>query len=500
MKNLLKTFVAAALGGLLSVGAYEFLDDNNNNNSEGAIIEETSPIDYNAKRASYLVNDEVSTNVDFSAAAELVTPTVVHIKSSIPRAGNANMQQVPPALRDFFGDGFFGGGQREYQPQPQMASGSGVIISDDGYIVTNNHVIDKASEIKVSLNDNRTYTAKVVGTDPTTDLALIKIEEEGLPAITVGNSDNIRVGQWVMAVGNPFNLESTVTAGIISAKGRSINILQGNSAIESFIQTDAAVNPGNSGGALVNLNGELIGINTAIASPTGSYSGYSFAVPSNIMIKVIEDLRKYGTVQRAYLGVRITELNSQFAKEKGLDLIRGVYVVSLSEDGAAKAAGIEPGDVILKIDDKDIVTVPQLQESIGRHRPGDEVAVTVNRDGEEITLDIALTNLSGNTEIVTIEKSEISKVLGAKFEEISPSEREQLGINGGVRITKLYPGALRSQTSIQEGFIITEVNKVSIDSIDELMEALSSQQGGVLFEGIYPGNPGEYYYGFGLNS
>lgn len=496
MKNIGKTFLAAVLGGMLSLGTYQIIESTDSDVSD----EKQLPVNYNASPASYTYNNEVSTNVDFSAAAELATPTVVHIRSTIGSKGRANVQQIPQPFRDLFGDDFFGRGQREYRPQPQMAAGSGVIISADGYIITNNHVIDNADEVEVSLNDNRTYKAKVIGTDPTTDLALIKVEEKGLPAITVGNSDNIKVGQWVMAVGNPFNLESTVTAGIISAKGRSINILKGNSAIESFIQTDAAVNPGNSGGALVNLNGELIGINTAIASPTGAYSGYSFAVPSNIMIKVVEDLMEYGTVQRAYLGVIIRELDSKLAKEKDLNIMRGVYVDSLSADGAAKAAGIRAGDVILKVDEKTIYTVPQLQETIGRHRPGDEVAVTVNRNGKELMMNVPLKNLNGNTEIVKAGKSEISRVLGAQFSELSAAEKKDLGIQNGVKISKLYPGILRSQTKIQEGFIITKVNKQRVNSINELMDALENEDGGVLFEGIYPGNPNIYYYGFGLGS
>jgi Do/DeqQ family serine protease len=411
------------------------------------------------------------------------------------------VQNIPSPFHDFFGDDFFGERFRGFEDPllPSVASGSGVIISQDGYILTNDHVIEKADEIDVTLHDKRSYKAKVIGTDPSTDLALIKIEEKNLPTLPLANSDEVKVGQWVLAVGNPFNLESTVTAGIISAKGRSINILQRDKTpIESFIQTDAAVNPGNSGGALVNLNGELIGINTAIATPTGTYAGYSFAVPTSIASKIVEDFVKYGKVQRAYLGIIIRDVNGKLASEKGLSVNTGVYVDSLIADGAGKAGGIRIGDVITGVNDRNISSVAELQEMIGRHRPGDEVTVVVNRKGEEKKLKIPLKNLEGNTQIVKDTRSEVVKSLGAEFTDLTAKEKEREKLDGGVKVSKLYPGKLRSSTNMKEGFIITKINRKPVTSARQLAEMLESEEGGILIEGVYPGNPTAYYYAFGL--
>jgi S1-C subfamily serine protease len=320
-----------------------------------------------------------------------------------------------------------------------------------------------------------------------------------LPVLPLGDSDQLKVGQWVLAVGNPFNLESTVTAGIISAKGRSINILQRDKTpIESFIQTDAAVNPGNSGGALVNLNGELIGINTAIATPTGTYAGYSFAVPVNIASKVVEDIIKYGKVQRAYLGITIRDVNGKLAREKNLSVTEGAYVDSLLAESAAKKGGIKPGDVIVKVDDRIIKSVAELQETIGRHRPGDEVTVIVNRKGEEKKLKIPLKNMEGDTRVITDNRSEIVKHLGAEFSNLDTQDKKNSGVDAGVKVTKLYPGKLRSNTEIQEGFIITKLNRTPVKSMEELVSMLESQTGGVLIEGVYPNDPTVYYYAFGI--
>jgi Do/DeqQ family serine protease len=411
------------------------------------------------------------------------------------------VQNIPSPFRDFFGDNFFGERFHGYeQPlQPAVASGSGVIISQDGYILTNDHVIDKADEIEVTLHDKRSYKAKVIGTDPSTDLALVQISEKNLPTLPLANSDDVRVGQWVLAVGNPYNLESTVTAGIISATGRSINILQRDKTpIESFIQTDAAVNPGNSGGALVNLNGELIGINTAIATPTGTYAGYSFAVPTSIASKIVEDFIEYGKVQRAYLGIIIRDVNGKLASEKGLSVNTGVYVDSLMADGAGKAGGIRIGDVITKVDERHISSVAELQETIGRHRPGDQVQVTVNRKGEEKKLKIPLKNLEGNSQIVKDTRSEVVKSLGAEFIDITAKEKEKAKIDGGVKVSKLYPGKLRSSTNMKEGFIITKINRKPVHSARQLAQMLEAEEGGILIEGVYPDDPTTYYYAFGL--
>lgn len=318
--------------------------------------------------------------VDFTEAAELSVEAVVHVKTKYYQ-----QQQYADPFYQFF----FGRPQQSQQPSA-MASGSGVILSDDGYIVTNNHVIEGAGDIEVVLNDKRTFTAQLIGRDPNTDLALLKIEASGLPTMKIGNSDDLRVGEWVLAVGNPFNLTSTVTAGIVSAKARSINILQADMKIESFIQTDAAVNPGNSGGALVNTKGELVGINTAIASQTGSYAGYAFAIPTTIMQKVVGDLRQYGSVQRALLGIRMMDVNQEVKEHFGLQSMEGVYVAEVVSGTAADKAGMKQGDVIVMIDGREINSSAALQEQIGRKNPGDEIVVMVRRGGKTVTLEVKL--------------------------------------------------------------------------------------------------------------
>lgn len=488
MKTFGKTLLAAMLGSVVTLSAYEVLDQ------PDKVMVDKEP-SYTARVASYEAPDGPQVLADFTAAAEKVTPAVVHITTTMTMRGQENMPEMPDFFRDFFGDQFR---MQPQQPQERQASGSGVIISEDGYIVTNNHVVDNADEILVIMNNNREYTAEVVGTDPSTDLALLKVDGEDLPTVPVANSDEIKIGEWVLAVGNPFNLESTVTAGIVSAKGRSINIFRESNAIESFIQTDAAINPGNSGGALVNLNGDLVGINTAIASPTGSYSGYGFAVPTNIMVKVVDDLMKYGKVQRAFLGIMIRNVNSTLAKEKDLDVMNGVYVDSLMEGGAAKDAGIREGDVIMSVDGKNVRSVPELQELIGRKRPGDEAEVVVNRKGSEETLTVALKNLEGTTELVKASESARVNALGAEFSEIDEKAKDELGIDGGVQVTRLYPGKLKGQTNMQEGFIITRVGDKKIHSVKDLEEALANADGGILIEGYYPGEKEARYYGLGM--
>ena len=321
--------------------------------------------------------------VDFTQAAEQSVEAVVHVKTKYYR-----QQQYADPFYQFF----FGRPQQSQQPSA-MASGSGVILSEDGYIVTNNHVIESANEIEVVLNDKRTFAARLIGTDPNTDLALLKIEAKGLPTIEIGNSDDLRVGEWVLAVGNPFNLTSTVTAGIVSAKARSINILNSDMKIESFIQTDAAVNPGNSGGALVNTRGQLVGINTAIASQTGSYAGYAFAIPTAIMQKVVADLRQYGTVQRALLGIRMLDITQQVKDQLSLDSMEGVYVGEVISGSAADKAGMKAGDVIVQVDGRPINASSQLQEQIGRKNPGDQITILVRRGHRSVTLQVTLTAL-----------------------------------------------------------------------------------------------------------
>jgi len=436
-----------------------------------------------AAQAVYTTNEEGKfIPLDFSTVAEEVMDAVVHIKST--QTYNNNISYRSP--------------RKQRSPQVKMGQGSGVIISEDGYIVTNNHVIADADDLEVTLHDNRTYKAKIVGTDPTTDLALIQIKEKALPTLPLVNSDEVKVGQWVMAVGNPFNLNSTVTAGIVSAKGRNINILKEQFAVESFIQTDAAINPGNSGGALVNLDGSLIGINTAIASPTGAYSGYGFAVPTNIVSKVVEDLIKYGVVQRGVLGIMIRTVDGNLQKDKDLEVVAGAYVDSLMENSAAGAAGIQAGDVVISIDDLAIESSPKLQEVIARHRPGDNISVTVDRKGVEKTYEVTLNNRKGNTNIVKKEYKEVLSILGVNLATIDKATARKLDLKGGVKITELYAGKLRKQTDIRPGFIITKVDGQIVKTMEELIKKLDGKKGGVMLEGVYEDIPGEFYYAFGL--
>lgn len=458
-----------------------------------------------ASQAMFTLNNEGEVvPLDFTEVAANVKNAVVHIRSTFQGRAREDMpdyQEIPDPFRDFFNE-FFGPRMQQPrqggQPPVRMGQGSGVIISKDGYIVTNNHVIADADDIEVTLADNTSYKATVIGTDPTTDLALVKINGNELTTIPFYNSDDVKIGEWVLAVGNPFNLTSTVTAGIVSAKGRAINILQEQFAIESFIQTDAAINPGNSGGALVNLQGGLIGINTAIASPTGSYSGYGFAVPSDIVQKVVEDLMKYGAVQRGVLGVMIRTVDGNFAKQENLKVNNGVYVDSLLQGSAAGEAGIRPGDVIVSIEGKDINTSPQLQEQIARRRPGDKVQMTVNRDGKERTFDVTLKSRSGSTDIVAKETIDVFRDLGADFETLSKDKAKQLGIDGGVKVKKLYPGKIRKTTQMREGFIITKVDGQKITSVEKLADALQNKQGGVMLEGMYENDTSPHYYAFGM--
>ncbi len=445
--------------------------------------------------------------VDFTKTAGKVLNAVVHIKSSIVSQNNY-MQQYRQLPDPFGGDDFFKFFFGEPQPMPkpkrrsmpnvQVATGSGVIINENGYIVTNNHVIADAKDIEITLHDNRTYKAKVVGTDPTTDLALLQIKEKNLPYLRFVNSDDVKIGEWVMAVGNPFSLNSTVTAGIVSAKARNININHEQYAVESFIQTDAAINPGNSGGALVNLNGELIGINTAIASPTGSYAGYGFAIPSNIVSKVVEDLLKYGVVQRGVLGVMIRSVDGNLAKEKDLKVTEGAYVDSLLENSAAEKYGIKRGDVIIAVDGEKVLSSANVQELIARHRPGDKVKISVNRKGTEKEIDVVLNNREGKTALLKRENKEILSILGADMQDLDKETARKLDIKGGVKITKIYAGKLRQQTQIREGFIITKVDGKEVKSVKELTEVLKDKKGGVMLEGVYEDIPGTYYYAFGL--
>jgi Do/DeqQ family serine protease len=466
----------AFLGAILALILYSQLT----NNAKPAVVAETTPVQLS--RYTPPLQPQVQLP-DLTQAAEKSISAVVHITTKTKNS----MYDSSNQLYEFF---FGPRGGNNQEPQYSMSAGSGVIISDDGYIVTNNHVIDGAENIDVILNDNRRFSAKVIGRDTNTDIALVKIEAKNLAVLSWGDSEALKPGEWVLAVGNPFNLTSTVTAGIVSAKSRSIGIMSGQMPMESFIQTDAAVNPGNSGGALVNARGELVGINTAIASRTGSYSGYSFAIPASIVHKVVDDLRKFGQVQRALLGVTIRNIDDELAKSENLGKIEGVFIDETAEDGAARSAGIKKGDVILSINGTKVNSKAELQEQVGKHRPGDLVAVVVKRDGVEKSFNVTLRNMKGNTSIV----KESFSLLGAEFGEISIKDKERLNIDQGVQVLKLSSGKLKN-TGVRPGFIITDVNKISVGSVEDIKRVLaqSSSKKPVLVEGVYPDGKWTYY-------
>ena len=445
--------------------------------------------------------------LDFTQTADKVINSVVFIKSSFISKNpyrNYQNKELPDPFRDFFHDDqfkfFFGpqGDSKRNAPRVDIATGSGVIINSGGYIITNNHVIENAESVEVILYDNRTFKAKIIGTDPSTDLALIQISANDLPALPLLNSDSVKVGEWVLAIGNPFGLNSTVTAGIISAKARNINILKDQYAIESFLQTDAAINPGNSGGALVNIEGRLIGINTAIASSTGAYNGYGFAIPSNIVNKVVEDLLKFGVVQRGVLGIMIRTLNGDLAKENEIEITEGVYVDSLLNNSAAGIAGIKKGDVIISIDGEKTLSSPKLQEIIAGHRPGDKVKVLVDRNGKQKEFEVILNNRSGNNSLVKKEETNLLEILGCELKEVDSKTAKKLGIEGGIIVTKLTDGKLKRSTQIQEGFIITHTNNQPVKTVTEFIKKVQGSNDGVMIQGIYEDIPGKYYYAFGL--
>lgn len=507
MKKLIKSVIPSIIGSGLTIAVFLLIGFNRGDSMRSFQKAELSPVHH----ALYTVKENGEyVPLDFTGVSKEVMNSVVHIRSvrKVQSSPSSYYNNQGNPFGDLFGDDFFRFFQgtpepqsqqrRQSEPMIQMGTGSGVILSSKGYIVTNNHVIDQADEIEVTLHNNETYKAKVVGADPSTDIALLQIREDNLPGLSFGNSDLAEVGEWVMAIGNPFNLNSTVTAGIISAKGRNINIIDDRSAIEAFIQTDAAINPGNSGGALVNLNGELIGINTAIASPTGAYAGYGFAIPANIVNKVVEDLYNYGMVQRAYLGIMIRDINGDLKKEEKLKRSEGSYVDSLVAKSAAAEAGILEGDVITGINDVSVMKSSDLLEQVGRHRPGDEVSVTVDRHGKEMTFQVKLANQKGERKLVSMEHMDIIDQLGATFEELDENSAENLGIEGGVRIKELGNGLLKNQTSISEGFIITGVNHEKVASVNDIRKSLKEEKGGVLIQGIYEKYPGELYFAFGL--
>lgn len=424
---------------------------------------------------------------DLTYAAENAVKAVVNIEA---------VQEVEVQGRSFGYDPFlefFGIPQRGYdrggrpQKQERRAGGSGVIISPDGYIVTNNHVIEDATRLRVKLNDGRVFDAEVIGTDPTTDVALIKVEGKELPTLPFGSSDALRLGEWVLAIGSPYNLQSTITAGIVSAKARQLGVIPSEFSIESFIQTDAAVNPGNSGGALVNTHGELVGINTLIQSQTGSYVGYSFAVPESIVRKVVMDLKEYGVVQRAMLGVTFRLVDQSFldseGKDLGIDELGGVYVASVLDGGAASEAGIRKGDIILDIDGVKLEQASTLQEQVAKHRPNDKVNLSVKRDGKVKQMEVTLRNKAGKTELLTREDVDVVELLGGKFADAGTKLCRELDIRGGVQVVSIKADGILARARVREGFVITHINDRQVLSLSDMQRMTEKVRS---IDGIYP--------------
>jgi len=470
------TFLLVIVSAFIAVWVYSSFFDK----SEVVTITEEQPVRY-----ANLPEGSQAALPDLTYAAEKSVHTVVHIATQSYRGGGWSSGN--PFFDEFFG--------LPRNPQPRIATGfgSGVILSEDGYIVTNNHVVERAHKIKVILNDRREFDAELAGTDPSTDIALLKIDADDLPFISYGNSDDLMLGEWVLAVGNPFNLTSTVTAGIISARARNLGINADQYSIESFIQTDAAVNPGNSGGALVNQQGLLVGINTAIASQTGSYAGYSFAVPVSIVEKVVEDLKEFGEVQRALLGVSISDVTATLAEEENIDKVEGVFIGGVTKNGAAKEAGIKKGDVIISVDGDRVNSAAELQEKVSRYRPGDDVKIVVKRDGNRKQFSVTLRNKHGDTQIL---RDNVT-VLGARFETISEKDKRDLDIKYGIKIVELNSGKLKD-AGLSKGFIITHVNKNPVFKINDFKREINNARGGILIEGIYP--DGELaYFVFGID-
>jgi serine protease Do len=479
MKTALKSFIGAALGTILILFlGFHFLKPKQEVNKSNNIQQsQTTPVQQTRLENTPYV---VPKNLDFTKAAAKTVDAVVHIKTIVG--------VKPQQYDDFFGtlrDYFYG---QHPQQRELIAFGSGVIISPDGYIVTNNHVVAGASKITVTLNNKKQLPAKIIGRSPSTDLAVIKIDAKNLPYLTYGNSDNLKVGQWVLAVGNPFNLTSTVTAGIVSAKARNLNILGGQSSIESYIQTDAAVNPGNSGGALVNTEGQLVGINAAIASQTGAFEGYSFAIPVNLVKKVVKDLMKYGEIQRGYMGIQVRDIDARFAKENHLNDLEGVYVAGVIQDGGAAKAGMKPGDIITALNHKPVTDLAQFMGILGQYSPGNKVEVKILRGTETKTLEITLKNKNGALGLIRPQQTFYNQVLGAQLRAATTSETNKLGIHHGIVVTQVGNGIIK-KGGISSGFIITNVNNQSVDNEQDLEAALqlSKRQNNIVrLQGMYP--------------
>jgi Do/DeqQ family serine protease len=466
------TALIAVSSSILSVAVYRFFEQKNYWSGQDANYAKYAKY-YDAifsGRAQGEFHSSAPTN--FIKAAAISTPAVVNIKS----IGDINLRSTTT------------------EHDLRSSSGSGVIVSPDGYIITNFHVVDAGGELEVTLNDRRKFLAKLVGSDPSTDLALIKIEAQNLPALILGNSDSLQIGEWVLAVGNPFDLNSTVTAGIVSAKARNINILEEATSIESFIQTDAAVNPGNSGGALVNTNGELVGITSAIITYSGQYEGYSFAIPVNLVQKVIKDIKEFGMVQRGFLGVNIDDVNDQIAKDLKLPSPDGVYIRSVTKGGASDEAGILPNDVIIALNNTVVKTMPEFQELLGRQRPGNIVALTLLRNGQQITTNVTLRNRSNSTSSVTTKSDRILRRLGIELLNLNKEQQKRFG--SGVVVNSISRGSLISATNMEPGFIISKINDVKVDDLEDAIAIFEKVAGKVIIEGSYEGYEGSYFYTF----
>lgn len=490
-KYVLFTVLISALTTLAVIMGYNAIQHNGNPNFSSS----NPPSNYRFAGLLDANGKSLAAPTDFTQASQAAIPTVVHIKTKInPKKVNNNLPQQRNPFSDLFGDDFdqFFNPRRQ-QMYPQAASGSGVIISDDGYIVTNNHVISGADDISVTLSNKKTYTAKVVGADPAYDLAVIKIDDKNLPFMLYGNSSDVEIGQWVLAIGYPLDLETTVTAGIISAKSRSLGLNRdknGKTAggVESYLQTDAAVNPGNSGGPLINTNGQLIGINSAIASSNGLYNGYSYAIPVNIVKKVVNDLIKYGSVQRGYIGAMYIDAGKLTKEEKEANQIPvnvdGLYITDLDKNGAAVQAGMQKGDVLKKINGVEINSGSELQEQLSNFRPGDKVNITYARNGAVKTVSVTLKNSAGNYDIV--KRNEMIDKFGADLLTLDAKRAKSLGLQGGVVVRKINDGAINDQTRMRDGFIITKANGKSVRNLDDL-KAIIGNSSEVTIEGVYPG-------------
>ena len=469
MKTFWIALISSTLSALLAVGIYKIMEE-----PREVIIREKVPVRYTNYTDELLSGKRQRTfasasPTNFIAAAEIATPAVVNIKAS--KGG------------DYFWENL------------SASTGSGVIISPNGYIVTNNHVIEEGKVFRVTLYDKREFTAKLVGTDPSTDLALLKINSSHLPILTFGNSDSIKTGEWVLAVGNPFNLESTVTAGIVSAKGRNIHILEDAYSIESFIQTDAAVNPGNSGGALVNTNGELVGINTAIITRSGKYEGYSFAIPADLVRKVIRDLRDFGLVQRGILGVSIAAVNDGIAKRLDLKSVKGVHITGITYGSGADDAGLEKDDVVISINGVTVNTMPELQEQIARYRPGNKIKVGFIRNQAKKTTIVILKNRGNTTDLVNSRKGKVLEDMGFELRNLTRAEQKRLDTEG-VYVKSIYRNSLIEETNMELGFVITSINDQSVSNIDDVVGKLQEIKGLIMLGGIYEEYDGEYFYEF----